>query len=114
MNMFASESELLAILEQHDGLVKRCLRGEMGFWEFCDAYHDFYAYYALDGHESDEAERLLLEKHAARIEPHRAIAYEILGNVCSDEDAGLESYTAAGRFGSKEAMKRLRNVEFPA
>jgi hypothetical protein len=114
MEMFASESELLAAIERHDELVRSCVRGEIGFWEFCDVYHDFYAYFALDGHESDEEERLLLEKHAARIEPHRFIAYEILGKVCSEGDAGLESYKAAGRFGSQEAMERLRKVEFPA
>ena len=114
MNMFASETDLLQTIEAHNALIRQCVNCEIGFDEFCDKYSDFYAYYALDGHESDEEERALLEKHESIIEPHRIIAYEILGLVCSDEDAELESYKSAGRFGSAEALRRLRNVNIPA
>lgn len=105
MVMFQSEADLLSALEEHDDLVRQCIRGDLSFEEFCDKYNDFYSYWALDGHESDEVERQLLEKHNSRIEPHRFIAYEILGKVCSDEDSKLESYKQAGRFGSGEALK---------
>jgi hypothetical protein len=68
----------------------------------------------LHGPESDEEERRLLQKHHARIEPHRLIFDEILRQVCSDEDAALESYKQAGRFGSEEALRLLKNVKFSA
>ncbi len=114
MVMFESESDLLKIIAEHDALVRHCLAGKLSFWEFCEKYNDFYAYYALDGHESDEEERALLEKHDRLIEPHRIIAYDILGQVCADTDAELESYKQAGRFGAAEALARLQNVKFIA
>ena len=114
MNMFESEVDLLQAIEAHNALVHQCINGKIGFEEFCDKYNNFYAYYALDGHESDEQERSLLEKYESKIEPHRIIAYEILGQVCSDKDAEIESYKSIGRFGLSEALRRLRNVNIPA
>ena len=79
MIMFESEADLLETIDKHDALVRQCVSGALGFWEFCEKYNEFYAYYALDGHESDDEEPLLLKKFAFRIEPHRVISYEILG-----------------------------------
>ncbi|MBL1215855.1 MAG: hypothetical protein HND52_20960 [Ignavibacteriae bacterium] len=112
MQIFQSEAELLQALDKHDALVRRCVDGTIGFWEFCEEYADFYAFHALDGHESDEEERALLEKHDSRIEPHRVISYEILGKVCSDEDARRKIYREAGRFGSARAVELLSRVDF--
>lgn len=114
MVMFESENDLLQTIARHDALVRRCLKGDISFSEFCEIYNDFYAYFALDGHESDEEERALLEKYGRLIEPHRFIAYEILGRLCADEDAELESYKNAGRFGSAEGFRRLALVRFHA
>ena len=108
--MFESEAALLEALALHDDLVLQCIAGRLSFDEFCERYNDFYAFYALDGHESDIEERQLLEKYEARIEPHRVIAEDILGQVCSDTNAELESYKLAGRFGSIEAVERLRRI----
>ncbi len=110
MLMFESEAALLEALALHDDLVRQCTSGRLSFDEFCEKYNDFYAVYALDGHESDIDERQLLEKHEARIEPHRTIAQDILGQLCADENADLETYKLAGRFGSVEALKRLRLI----
>jgi hypothetical protein len=114
MVMFQSEADLLKAIDEHDDLVRQCIRGDLVFWDFCDKYNDFYAYYALDGHESDEEQRQLLDKYDSRIEPHRVIAYDILAHVCSDEDAKLDSYERSGRFGSEEALTRLKNVALGA
>ena len=110
MVIFESEHDLLRKLSEHDELVRLCTCGEISFDQFCEKYNDFYAFYALDGHESDEEELALLDKHDKRIEPHRIIAVDILGRVCSDHDAQLEIYKQAGRFGSVEAVERLRRV----
>jgi hypothetical protein len=110
MEMFESEQSLLDAIAAHDDLVRLCVREDISFDDFCGRYHDFYAFYALDGHESDDEERELLLKHDALIEPHRVIAYDILGRVCSDHDAQLDSYKQAGRFGSAEALKLLGKV----
>ena len=114
MTIFEFEERLLVELDRHDDLVRRCVAGKINFEEFCEQYNDFYAFYALDGHESDPEEQALLDKHEARIRPHEFIAYEILGRVCSDSDAELESYKLAGRFGSREAIERLSQVKFPS
>jgi len=112
--MFNSESQLLQVIAEYDLLVHQCLKGEIDFWSFCDKYNDFYAHYALDGHESDEEEQLLFDKHDKRIEPHRIITCDILGMVCSDENAKLDIYIKAGRFGSVEALERMRKIQFTA
>ncbi|MBX3628153.1 MAG: hypothetical protein KF892_24295 [Rhizobacter sp.] len=111
MVIFESEAALVAALSLHDDLIRQCASGQLSFDEFCEKYEDFYAFHALDGHESDEQELALLEKYEARIEPHRIIAVEILGQVCSDENAKLEIYKKAGRFGSEEAVSRLRGIK---
>lgn len=112
MVIFQSEADLLNAIAAHDGLVKQCVSGHLTFLLFCEQYRNFYAYYALDGHESDDEERALLLKYDHLIEPHRVIAYEILGRVCSDADALLDSHKQSGRFGSVEALERLKNVHF--
>ena len=114
MKLFESESDLLEKITEHDKLIRLCVSGEISFLVFCEEYNNFYAHYALDGHESDEEERMLLEKHANRINPHRVVARDILGKVCAESDAILESYKQTGRFGSAEAIERLKNVQFCA
>jgi hypothetical protein len=108
MAIFESEDDLLRELHKHDDLVEKCVQGQLGFWDFCGQYNNFYAYYALDGHESDEEEIVLLEKYADRIELHRVVAWDILGKVCSDDDAKRDVYQQVSRFGSAEALTRLR------
>lgn len=110
MNIFTSEAELIAVLDEHDLNVLRCAQGEIGFWEFVETDRSFYGYYALDGHESDEAERALLIKHEHRIETHRIIAEEILGGVCTEEDMKNPLYPQAGRFGPDVALQKLQQV----
>lgn len=113
MPMFESEQDLMQALDRHDDLVRKCVAGTISFDEFCATYNDFYAFYALDGHESDLDEQALFEKHEQSIQPHEFIAHQILGRVCADADAELESYKQAGRFGSRVAIEMLARVEFP-
>jgi hypothetical protein len=110
MTSFPSEPVLLAALDRADTLVRLCAAGSLSFPDFCAAYDNFYLSFPLDGHESDEAGLAVLAKHAPRIAPHQAIAENILSMVCSDTDAGRESYRLAGRFGSVEAVARLKLI----
>lgn len=111
MFMFESEADLLETIARHDELVHQCVAKEISFPEFCEKYNSFYTLFALDGHESNSEERLLLEKHEGLIAPHRAIAYEILNRICADEHAELDSYRNAGRIGSLEALELLSNIK---
>jgi len=108
--IFRDESHLLTEIDRHDELVLRCIKGEISFDEFSELYNDFYAYCALDGHESDEHERSLFEKHESRIRPHELIAYDILGKICSAEDAEKSIYKENGRFGPQEAIIKLKKI----
>ena len=110
MVIFESENELLNYLDVHDNLIRKCANGQLPFWDFYEKYNNFYWYCALDGHESDEEERQLLEKYEPRILPHRIVAEEIFSGVCSDEDVRKPNYIKAGRFGSDAAVGRLRDV----
>ncbi|MUV14676.1 hypothetical protein [Noviluteimonas gilva] len=103
-------SELTAALDHHDALVRQCASGDLPFWDFCAAYDNFYWTYALDGNEADAADRSLFAKFEDRIAPHRTLNETILAYVCSDTNAESGSYGKAGRFGSEEALKRLRET----
>jgi hypothetical protein len=110
MRMFSSEADLKASLEQHDELVRQCAHGEVTWGSFCDKYNNYWSYYALDGHESDEEENALLDRYENKIELHRAIAFNVLGQVCSEEDAVKDSYIQAGRIGSTAAVERIASL----
>ena len=110
MLMFASEAEFQQSLEQHDNLVRRCALGEISFSEFCDQYNNYWSFYALDGHESDDEEREILDRYEDRIELHRLIAFDILGPLCSEEDSQRDIYIQAGRFGSAVAQQKLASL----
>jgi hypothetical protein len=110
MIVFESESQLLAEIDRHDEFVRQCGKGNISFDEFCEVCNNFYLYCALDGHESDEEEQKLLAKHEARILPHQLIADDILGNVCSAEDASKTIFKEAGRFGPQEAVTKLKEI----
>ncbi len=110
MLMFASEVEIQRSLDEHDELVRQCALGNMPVSDFCDKYNNYWSFYALDGHESDDEERAILERYEDRIEMHRLIAFDILGQLCSEEDAQREIYIQAGRFGSIVAQQRLATL----
>jgi len=107
MLMFASEVEIQRSLAEHDDIVRRCAQREVTFEQFCDEYNNYWSFYALDGHESDDEEREILRRYEDRIELHRLIAFEVLGQLCSEADARREIYIQAGRFGSAVAQQKL-------
>ena len=110
MNSYPTEMDLLAALDRADDLVRECAAGHASFAEFCAEYDNFYWSFALDGHESDQSGQAVLAKYAARIALHQQVADTILAKICSDTDAVKESYRAAGRFGSTDAVARLKLI----
>jgi hypothetical protein len=111
MVIFTSEKDFFEVIEKHNQLVFQCVSGMISFSDFCEIYNNFYVFYALDGHESDEEEQAIFQKYDYLIEPHRLITYEILSKLCADEDEECEIYRMAGFFGSNEALKRLANIK---
>ena len=78
----------------------------MTWTEFETAYDSFYVRYPLDGHESDEVELSLLEKHADRIALHRDIWEQVLVKVTEDS----RYYGVDGFIGPDQAVKRLEEL----
>ncbi|MGI9055276.1 MAG: hypothetical protein ACR2F2_05680, partial [Pyrinomonadaceae bacterium] len=70
MNIFESETDILSTINKYDQIIKDCISGKITFQQFLDQYNNFYAFYALDGHESDLEERDCLKKHENRIVLH--------------------------------------------
>ena len=110
LKVFSDQADLESTLDRFDELVHVCGRGEISFAEFNRLYDNFYCAYALDGHESDISEQKLLAEYEARIALHRDVWEEVLTQVSSDEDAYTPAYIAAGRFGSEEAVARLKEI----
>ena len=110
MVIFKSESELIKTLKLYDELILQCSEGKISFSDFLVKYDSFYPRFALDGHESDEEELLLLKKYKNKIEPHKIIIEDVLGRLCSDDDAKKEIYIKAGRYGSDVALVKLKEV----
>ena len=97
MVIFDSETDLLDTLQKHFLIVNDFIEDRISYDEFNKEYNDFYFYYALDGHESDHEEKLLLQKYFNKIEFFNEVT-SILSEICSDEDSVKDIYINAGRI----------------
>ena len=108
MIIFRDEQDIVTKLNEHDELILQCSRGELSWSDFLSRYNDFPWYYALDGHESDEEEKILLQRYKKRIDTHLAFADQFLSYLCKDEDSKKEEYIKAGRFGTDVASDKIK------
>ena len=94
--MFGSETDLVTVLEKIEDSLERAAQGPAEvFREHYLRAWDLYGSHAVDGHESDEAERDLLSKHAGRISRLERILESAEGVVLGDEHVG-HLFTFAG------------------
>ena len=107
MTIFLSEAELIEVLDRADAMINACAEGLLDFNVFYRDLGYLHGFHALDGHESDEEELRMLDKHHDRIAWIERVLDEISG-VCADQDSTKESYINAGRFGTAEALRRLK------
>ncbi len=106
MVMFESENDLIQKLNEHFIYARDFAFKNISFEEFEKCYNYFYFVYALGGHESDEEEKVLLEKYKSKILFHDKVA-GILSNLCSNEDSKKEIYKNAGRYNSEVARNKI-------
>ena len=97
---------LSAALNDHDELIRALAAGRVSLSEFLEAYDNFYWALALDGHESEPGASALAEL-AARIEPHRRIAEEVLAILAPEPVA---TRGCAGRIEPNEAVERIKLI----
>jgi hypothetical protein len=62
-----TESELTALLDAHDALVKSCVDSVLPIAAFLALYNDFPHTYALDGHEATPDERAAAKSKTNRV-----------------------------------------------
>jgi hypothetical protein len=105
-----SEAELATILRSGAKLSEDCAQGRITFDAFLAEYDSFYMKYELDGHESDDAELSLFQKHATGIAVHEAVWNEILIKLTADEFISRPEVIRAGFIGHAEGFARLKKI----
>jgi hypothetical protein len=104
-----TESELTALHDAHDALVKSYVDSVLPIAAFLALYNDFPHTYALDGHEATPDERAVLQRSRKRIAFHFQIA-SVLSGLCSEAESENGMYAEAGRFAPAAGLKRLRDL----
>lgn len=94
-------------LDEHEALIRACVRGELRVPEFLAAYDGFYVRWPLDGHEG---RRALLEPFERRIEVHRRIWDEIECRITTEAFTGDPAAREKGFIGEREARDRLETI----
>jgi hypothetical protein len=97
-----TESEMAALLDAHDALIRACVESHLAFEEFVAAYGDFPA--ALD----EGAGRAVLRLFGKRIAFHKLVAGAISGLRGEGGSPGME--TEVGRFMPMVGLMRLREL----
>ena len=108
MVIFKDEKDLVNTLNDYFGLIKKVINGETNENQFINQNSSFYYLHALDGHESDEEEKILFTKYHKEIGFLKDIQEKIFNNICSDEDSKKEIFITHGRINLKEAINQLR------
>lgn len=109
MTIFKNEQEILEALDKHDALILQYAREEISLEDFLKHYNSFPFNYALDGHESDAEEKILLSQYSNRIQIHWDLN-DILSRMCSDEDSKTAQYIYAGRIDSKVVHQLTKDL----
>jgi hypothetical protein len=100
-----TESEVGALLDTHDSLVRACLDGPLGVEEFLAAYGDFPTSSGLDERGASGGQRSVLQLFRKRIAFHVLVA-EVLSGLRST--GGSTVYADVERFLPTVGLMRLR------
>jgi hypothetical protein len=101
-----TESEVGALLDAHDVLVKACVDSVLTFSEFLLGYGDFPNNYALDAQKVPENARGVLRFFRKRLAFHVQVAGILSGFRAADDSASL--YGDPDRFTPTIGLLRLR------
>jgi hypothetical protein len=102
-----NETEIAALLDAHDALVKGCIDGSLPFAEFLAAYGDFPRNYPLDGKNVNPPDRDVLRLFRRRIGFHSNVAGVLSGLRSIDAIAGIP-YSDACLLAPQIGLTRLR------
>ena len=104
-----NESEISALLDAHDALVKAYVDSNLGFDEFVSAYGDFPHNYALVTDSETAHDRAVLRFFQRRIAFHLRVSGVLSGLRSADDPADI-SHDDANRFLPAVGLMRIREL----
>jgi hypothetical protein len=104
-----TESEINALFDAHDVLVKAYVDSGLTFAEFVSAYGDFPRNCGLDGQTGDAEQRLVLQLFARRAAFHLRVSGVVSGLRSADDPADIPD-ADAGRFLPAVGLMRIREL----
>jgi hypothetical protein len=104
-----TESEINALLDAHDALVKAYAESSLTFSEFVSAYDDFPRNYGLQCHSETPAEPAVLRLFRRRIAFHLRVSALLAGLRSADDPVDI-SNDDAGRFLPAVLLLRVREL----
>lgn len=102
-------SEVSALLDAHDVLVKAYVDSSLTFSEFVSAYGDFPHSYGLDAQTGTAEEGVVLQFFARRVAFHLRVSGVVSGLRSADDPADIP-YADAGRFLPAVGLMRIREL----
>ncbi len=103
-----TESEISALLDAHDSLVKDYVDSRLTFSEFVCAYGDFPRNYSL-GDSGSAEQRALLQLFRRRVAFHLRVSGVLSGLRSADDPADI-SHDDADRFLPAVGLMRIREL----
>jgi hypothetical protein len=104
-----TDSELKALLDAHDVLVRAYLDSSLTFTEFVCAYDDFPRNYSLGARSETAEERAVTRLFGRRIAFHLRVSAVLSGLRSADDPADI-AHRDAGRFLPAVGLMRLREL----
>jgi hypothetical protein len=108
-NVRMTESEINALLDAHDALVKAYIDSSLAFSEFVSAYGDFPHNYRLLGHSETAEEFAVSRLFRKRIAFHLRVSALVSGLRSADDPVDI-SDDDAGRFLPAVLLMRVRQL----
>ena len=101
------KNELINALKRATSLVGRLVSKEISIEQFVDEYDNFFYYEALDGHESNAQQRLLLSEFAEVVSFHERVQH-VIDLVYLGSSKQKQQYVDAGRVDLESAEQKIR------
>ena len=108
--MDAYRSELVNALERATSLFNRLVNKEISIRQFVNEYDNFFYYEALDGHEANEQQKVLLAEFEELISLHEKIQTNIVDLVFLGSKEQKQQYLDVGRITPETAEREVQSL----
>lgn len=89
-------------------LIDQFVKEKIPVKHFLEEYDNFYYYEALDGHEADDAQKMILDEFNTVIAFHKEIQLGIVDLVYIGNDKQKQQYLQAGRLDMEEVLLKVK------